>query len=67
MTAAGDFRGDRPGLRDKSLGVPLRWQQRSSGQASEADALSTELQARVTIMPILARPDFGFLLMPYPG
>src|SRR5204862_8264055 len=29
-----------------SLGVPLGWPQRSGGQAPEADALSTELQAR---------------------
>src|SRR6188474_1936906 len=29
-----------------SLGVPLAWPQRSGGQAPEADALSTELQAR---------------------
>ena len=29
-----------------SLGVPLGWPQRSGGQAPEADALSSELQAR---------------------
>jgi RNA polymerase sigma factor (sigma-70 family) len=47
-----------------SFGIPLGWPQRSGGQAPEADALSTELQARGTDHTAQARIDRRLMVPP---